>query len=476
MLASLLVVSGAIWIYLHAGMPWQFLIGQDELEYADLARRIARGDGFTSGLTYPVELGLEVTGDRPNLIRAPVWPYTLAAVFAAFAPTAAVAHGLLLVIFCLTVVTCGAIGARLAGPLVGLAAGLAVATTSVTQTLAFLSLTEPLFGLLIAIVFLLMARNASPLAIGAACGLVYLTRYNGIVILPAVALWCLFHEKRWATLGWFLTGFTLVGLPWWIRNTVLTGDPFYTYYSQLTHLRVEDRGAYSQSLMHYLDPTTAQGSLVSPLQKLRQLFPLLIARQSAFANVNLAACVGVAIGCARRDRLAIVFALFAVAFTVIIALVLPRGRYFAPLFPVFIVIGCVGWRLAGCWAGAFGIALIVLAPLYPAPTPLANDLEFIRAVVNGNVERARDYPWSTRCIQPDDLVVGERASEIAWTTDATTIWLTATPDDFWEVINRFPVEFVYIARRREFITPRFLEHFEPRDDCAKHLYQRRRPR
>jgi hypothetical protein len=306
----------------------RFLIGQDELEYAELARALARGEGYTSGLVYPVELARGDPGTSPNLLRAPAWPLALAGAFALFGPRDAVAHGLLLVLYCATVLASGALAARRAGPAIGLAAGVAVALCTVVRVLGLLSTTELLAALVALLVFLLIERGASPLWLGAACAALYLTRYNGIVLLPVALLACALRERRWRCIALCSAGFAVVALPWWLRNALLTGDPFFSFYQSALQVSAGERGDYTQSLMHHLDPTSAAARLPSAARKAWSLLPTLVA-SSPFLSANLVACIGLAIACARRQRTALYAALAVSLWTLSIAFVLPRGRYFA---------------------------------------------------------------------------------------------------------------------------------------------------
>jgi 4-amino-4-deoxy-L-arabinose transferase-like glycosyltransferase len=471
LLGSLVPLAACAWLLAHRGLPFEFLVGQDELEYADLARAIARGEGFTSGLIYPVELAQGVGPERPNLLRPPAWPLALASVYALFGASEAAAHGLLLVLYCAAVLVSGLLAASVAGPGIGFAAGLAVALCPPIQVLALLATTELLCAVCVLAVFLLLARGAAPAWVGAACGAVYLTRYNAGVVLPVALLACALRRRRWQDAALCAAGFAAVALPWWLRNLALTGNPFFSYYAWVSQMPIGLRGDYTRSLMHYLDPSEAVASLPSAAEKAIELLPALL-RRSPFLSANLVACLGLAVAALRRQRLALYTLLGAVLWTVAIAFALPRGRYFAPYFPVVIALGAAGWRQLGPRSGALGAAGAVLASLLPPLVPPANDLAVLQ--VEMRRPRAPEPPpaWQ-RCISDRSLVFGEDASEIAWRTDATTIWLTATESDFWQVLERFPIDFVYLGTRRDLRTPRFLERFEPAPDCGAHFYRRR---
>ena len=68
----------------------------------------------------------------------------------------------------------------------------------------------------------------------------------------------------------------------------------------------------------------------------------------------------------------------------------------------------------------------------------------------------------------------EQASRTAWVTDAVVIYRPVLPRDFWEILARFPVEWVELERgRRGFATAEFDARFEPRPECGPDLYRRR---
>lgn len=472
LLGSLVPLAACVWLLSHRGLPFEFLIGQDELEYAELSRALARGEGFTSGVVYPVELARgDGPGTSPNLLRAPAWPLALSGAFVLFGARDAVAHGLLLVLYCATVLASGWLVARRAGPAVGLAAGAAVALCPVVRVMGLLSSTELLAALFSLLVFVLLERGARPIWIGAACAALYLTRYNAIVLLPVALLACALRERRWHAVALCLAGFAVVALPWWLRNWLHTGNPFFSFYQWVAQIPVGPRGDYTQSLMHYLDPASAAAPLPSAAEKAWSLLPSFV-WSSPFLSANLVACAGLVVACVRRQQVALFAALAAALWTLSLAFALPRGRYFAPLVPVVIAVGTAGFAVLGRWPARIGAAGAVLASLLPPLVPPASDLAVLHLAMRTPRGPATVPVWQ-RCLSERTLVFGERAGEIAWRTDATAIWLTATEPDFWQVVERFPVDFVYLESRRDLLTARFRKRFAPRPDCGEHLHQRR---
>jgi 4-amino-4-deoxy-L-arabinose transferase-like glycosyltransferase len=458
-----------IWLVAHRDLPWA-LWGGDEMEYADVARRLARGDGFTTSLIYPAELSYGAERDHPSLVRAPLWPLVLAATFSLTGPHDWAIHATLLILYLATVALGTALGRALAGPAAGALAGIATATSPHALVLSLLGGTETLYALLVLAMLLLLARGQRPVWVGLVCGLAYLTRYNGIVLLPFAILWLLVDPVRRRRIPECLVGFVLVALPWWIRNVIVTGNPLFTYYRWAIFFSPNAR-TYTTTLLHMIDPDATAATAMNPVRKVQLLLPAMIVSWPV-ASANLSACIGVFLAALRRDRLSILFLLLSLATTLGLSLALPRGRYFAPLFPSLLVLGVVAWMRFGGRLRAAALAVLLAAPLLPPLPREAPDLTLLRRLVFH--AELRDVPTPSRsCIRENDLVVGESASRLAWTTDATTIWMPASEEDFWRIVDAHPVEWVYLQRRSELLTERFAREFAPSPECGPWLHRRR---
>jgi len=470
------LLAAFTWLWSHQPLPWALWDG-DEMEYADIGRHLARGDGFTTNLIYPVELDFGVAENHSSLVRPPLWPITMAAAFVISGPEEWAVHVVLLLLFSLSAALAASLGQQIAGGWAGAIAGVAVATSPQGQVLALLAGTETLLAVLILLVFLLLARQTRGLWLGVVCALAYLTRYNAISLLPVVLLALALGPSPRRAVVECLTGFVLVAMPWWIRNWVLTENPFFTYYRWAMYFGLTDR-SMTTTLMHMLVPDVTAPWAMDPVEKARTLLPVFLA-QWPLASANLSACVGLLVACFRRDRLSLAFALLAVGTTIGLSLALPRARYFAPMFPALLVLGTTGWLRFGGRIRYIGLALLLAAPLIPSIPEEFNDMQLFRTVLLEAEHRPeiiidRGPDWA-QCIARVEkpLVVGEDASAVVWLTEATTIWLPALEDDFWEVIGRYPVNFVRIRERRDLITPRFEEEFELLPGCGPNLYRPR---
>jgi 4-amino-4-deoxy-L-arabinose transferase-like glycosyltransferase len=474
-LAAVLALGAGLWLDGHRRFAWEIEV-PDAMEYAEIARHLADGQGFTTSLIYPAELEYGVRHDHPSLVRPPVWPLLLAAGFALFGPQGAVAHALLGVVHLATLAAAMALAGTLAGRGAALAAGLAVASSPQIVSVSMLAGADPALGLWFTLVWLGVARRVSPLWVGACCALAFLTRYNGVAVLGAVLCVLLVRGGREARrdVALCLLGFVAVSLPWWLRNAQVTGNPFFSLYRWGVYFSPIGVRDDTRTLLNMLEPDVHSEMAMHPLEKLRLLLPMLLLLWPP-AAANLSACAGLALACWRRERVAWGHLLLAGATTLIVAIALPRGRYFVPLLPALLAIGSASWLRYGGRLRLPGLALLLLAPLLPSVPIEAQDMALYRLMLRAPPRTAQaprsPEPWQA-CLGPGDVVFAEEASALAWKTDALTIWLSASAADFWTIVEREPVSHVYLRRRTDLRTPRFERSFEPLPGCGPFLYRR----
>jgi hypothetical protein len=481
LLALVFGLAVAGWLWAHRDLP-PLLWSGDGYEYADIGRRIAAGEGFTTGVLFPPHLEYGVDRGHPSLMRAPLWPIVLGGAFAVAGPSLATLHAAALLLFATAAVLAAALATGVAGRAAGAVTGLAVATSPQLQLLALGGLAETCFAVAVTAAFVLYARRARPVWIGVACGLAYLTRYEGIALASVLGLAVTLGPGRGRALAFFAAGFAAVALPWWLRNLVVAGDPFYALSSINLYMAPDVRGQ-QQSLQFQLEPDLTSGAAADPFAKARLQLPLLI-RFWPPASANLVACAGVAIACARRDRTSLALAGLAVATTLGIAFAMARGRYFVPLLPALLALGAAGWLRFGGRLRWPALALLLAAPLLPRIPPEAPDLVWTRMRVNAIREIARSDPdpgaadWSgargaERCLSEETLLVGQLVSPLVWRTDTLAIHFPAKREDFWRIVDEYPVDFVQLRERRRLSAVRFAERFARRPDCGEDVYERR---
>jgi hypothetical protein len=480
MLIAIGLLCAGVWGVDRSELP-ENVWSPDGYEYADVARRLARGDGFTTGVVFPPQLHFGVA-DHPSLTRPPLWSGLLAAVFVVTGPEAAAVHGTVAVLVVATAVLAAALASQIGGLAAGLVAGIAIATSPELRVLALGALSEPLFGFSVLLTFSLWRFGAGAIWIGGACGLAYLTRYNGAILLPLMLAFLATRAGRVRALLLASLGFAVVVAPWWIRNTVVAGDPFYSLLNYNPFMAPGVRGLHS-SLIYFLEPDLESGVAVGAWEKFSRNLPLLL-RFFPLASANLAALVGVVWACARGSRTSWAFVALALATTLVAAMAMPLGRYYVPLIPLLLALGAASWLRFGGRAAPPALLLILAAPWLPQFPAEAPDLALAHSEIAAARERVRAHPELAgaqraraaalgRCIEAGSVVLAEKAPEVAWLTSATAIYLPASNADLWTIVEDEPVSFVQITRWQDTDRERFDATFAPRPDCAPDLYERR---
>jgi hypothetical protein len=259
-----LLVCGLVVSSLVAWRQFHGAATEPTLAQADMARQIAQGGGFTTGVNYPqaaaffASRGLRFDPQRPypEVYQAPLYPMVIAgalrlvphaardALFAAApAPPFGFAAdyfllGLNLALFWLAVWLAFDLGRRLFGEPAGwlAAIGLFVSVPAWQQVVAVNGTALMMVVGLGAFQAWWRAESAADLrgaavplgALGALCGALFLAEYSAGALL-AVAVGGVSRRfgapARWRAPGLVLCGFALVALPWVARNMAVTGLP-----------------------------------------------------------------------------------------------------------------------------------------------------------------------------------------------------------------------------------------------------------
>ena len=450
--------------------------GDDALEHAVMARRLARGEGFSTTVVYPAELRLGADASHPAVRQPPLWPLVLAAPFAVLGAEDGVARATTIAIFGLLVAIAAALAGARGGLLAGVVAALAVATTTPNLLLAIQPVSATLFAVLIALVLWLCASGAPAFAVGLACALAYLTRYSGILLLPAALVLVFARRRDGRAVAWCLAGFALVAAPWWIRNLLIAGNPFYSLQTLALWI-APGAPAPGVGLLFEAQPELSS-QIAQPLVKLGAHLPFQL-KQLPFASVNLAAFAGLLLGCARRDAFCVALAAVAFAALLIAGFMGPGGAEVAPYFPALIALGAAAWMRYGSWLRAPALALVLAAPLLPMWPREIRDLrqmrttrEYLRDPSTREVPGVRDA--LRRCLGDGTRVIAQAAPRIAWQTEAIALYAPSSAPTFWQIVEEQDVAFAQRTSDGEIEPARFAAEFSPRPDCGPDLFERRR--
>jgi 4-amino-4-deoxy-L-arabinose transferase-like glycosyltransferase len=210
------------------------------MDYAQVARRVVHGQGFTTSFLRPYSLmQFPSVSEQPETASPPLHICLTAAMMKLVGTTskaAALASG---VPFLLTLPLVFFLGRRFFDIRTAALAMVLVGTSDVCLRLSISGIEVPLGGLLATALFLVMAGFASaehlrrPLAVGAGalCALLYLTNYLWLAFLPPALVFVIAiagRPSRWRFVGLALFGFVVVCSPWWLRNGIAFRNPFYT--------------------------------------------------------------------------------------------------------------------------------------------------------------------------------------------------------------------------------------------------------
>ena len=200
----------------------------DSAFYHQLANLVADGRGFSD----PIALGLD--GEiRPTALHPPLFPLVLAAA-AKLGVEGYLAHRVLVcLIGAAAIVAVGLLGRRVAGPRTGLAAAALAAAHPGLIAADGAVMSETLFGLLVAASLLAAyaladrptGRRAAVL--GAVVGLAALTRGEGLLLLPLLAVAALAGggRRRLGPLAVACLAAAVVVAPWTVRNALVFEKP-----------------------------------------------------------------------------------------------------------------------------------------------------------------------------------------------------------------------------------------------------------
>lgn len=204
---------------------------QDGYDYAQIARNIADGNGYTTSLILPLACNhYYESGYFPDLWRPPLFPLILALFFKFFSPDEHIILAVSGIFFILLTPLVYLLGKTLYNSMVGVLASLL--TLAIPEIVIYSTncLTESLFCCLFLLACYCVCQKKSPWVSGVICGLCYLTRYNFIFFIPPF-LWYGFNKDKKDSItfsGKLLVAFLITISPWIARNVYAQQKPFFS--------------------------------------------------------------------------------------------------------------------------------------------------------------------------------------------------------------------------------------------------------
>jgi hypothetical protein len=246
------LLAGLVWLAFEFHGPGVPPAHSDTWDYAQLGRNNARGHFFDSDFTYPLALRWDPSPPFHTLWRLPLYPLacSIPYLFSA-APPIQVYCYLSGFFFCLAAALYARLAIKtLASRLLPLALFLFVLSPHLLSP-SLVGLSEPFYiSLVLAVVLCLLSDRAWLDAFaGLLLGLAWLTRSNVLFLLPALASWLLAGSgplrKRFFRTCVFMLVMAMVCIPWWLRNAILTGSPFFNLSSYLPLMFTEEWPGWS---------------------------------------------------------------------------------------------------------------------------------------------------------------------------------------------------------------------------------------
>jgi len=448
------------------------------MDYAQVARHVARGDGFVTSFIKPLSLvHVRRVEGHPDLTYPPLhimWTAGMMKLLGANDRAVSHASGLA---FLLTMPVVFWLALRMFDWRTAVLATALCGTHIMLLGYAVSGLETSLLGLLLTLALLCLYNVATTEgnelpwagAAGVIIGLIYLTKYVWIVAAVPVLVYLLLvkPERRWARAGLFVGLVVVVALPWLIRNYNVTGSPFFTLrtYEMFGQTRAHPANTiyrtfrdHYQSYLSFLfeNPRAVFEKLRQGLNTFYASFPGL---GGLFVTPFFLVAILVRLGRPPVEWVRLLVYGVMVVLMVSLSLVMADPRLMAPTGPVIIVIATAFfWRLLDArlqnvddrsrirWM-AVAVGVLVLLQMQPYVTEVTPDEPY---------DSLGESPLENAATQlaaiVEDPVLTDAPWIVAWMSDHDAVWLPQTETDFHkleEAVGRFQWLFLTpdVARR-----------------------------
>jgi len=436
------------------------------LDYAQIARHVYRGEGFTTSFIKPLSLVYNQSiENHPDLTYPPLhilWTSGMMRILGANDKAVAHSSGLA---FLLGVPVVYLLALRLFDRRAALLAAVLYGTNITYLNYSISGLEASLLSLLVTLLLLLLYQVAADrrregmwvILAGIVMGLVYLTKYVwGLAAIPIlIYLWTLRDDRKMVRALVFVGLTLIVSSPWLVRNYRLTGNPLFTLRS-LEALGQTKRFP-GNSLYRTCDaniPSFVKFALGNPravFNKLRNGMLVFYSTIPNLAGMYMTALFLVASVVILGDEIFERWRLLLYGLVVVIAIslsfLIAAPRLLIPLGPAALVIAAgYFWRLLDDRieplpiirqprARNFCIGVLLALHIIPLATIVTPD-EMINRSVNDPVRSA--------AVQLNDRTQGVIITDIpwmiAWKADRDAMWLPQTVADLHkceQLVGRF---------------------------------------
>ncbi len=426
------------------------------MDYAQIARHLHRGDGFTTSFIKPLGLMYEPSVENhPDLTYPPVHIAVTSALMKVFGPTdRAVSHSSGFA-FLLTIPLLLTLAVRLFDWRTGILATLLFATHLANLNYSVSGLEASLLGLLVTGLLLLLHCAATSEkyelvwvgAAGVAMGLIYLTKYVWIAaLLPAVFYLVIMKpERRLVRVLVFIAIVVIVASPWLYRNYSITGNPFFTL---RWHEMVGQTLAHPANTIYRTFEDNLPSYIVFAVENPRAIFEKvrsgLTSLYGAIHNLGglfvtpfFLVGILVRLGDNQTERLRYLLYGMLVVVSVVLSFFIGAPRLIAPM-SAFVIILAVAffWRLMDARTQSMeprgrvrwmvvAVGLLMVLHLHPVVTAITPD-----GPENITGETPLEQAMTQLKQTADGPVVTDVPWTVAWMADLDAVWIPQSEADF----------------------------------------------
>jgi len=469
-LLLLLPLALGVWIYTYqttfVALPYN-----DALDYASLGRNIARGEGITSAYMTPLGLSIH-PHPQANLWRAPLWPLILGLVLGFFPATDGVVALTTGFFFLAGLVLIYLLALRLTDIWGAVASALIYIFNPQNLHFSSSGMTEPiaLFLFLLWIYLLSLDRTRSTWGdylLGAAGGIFYLARYNGLLFLPLIGFywWLQRRKEGWPALARYLGGFLLPTAPWFLRNLYLFGNPLFSLQKFEIPMFTSIYPKYSL-YMDITPPHVLAFIAKYPRVLLSKIKGALFTFGGEFLTpefsgltmvLMLLALVALVLPLGKRAKeIQILTYACLLAQLAALAVIHYIPRLFFIFLPFNIIFGvrAAHWILARLCRGRRHLAsgLLLMATVFFI---LANPPRWDEANVYIRLADQFAQPLAdlTSLVAEDEVVVSNDGHLVAWYSDRAAVKIPLHPDMLLDLEELAPLRAIFISHRITWNTP-----------------------
>ena len=456
----MVIACGALLFLLFMSKELEAITDIDALDYAQVARNVAEGNGYSTDLVRPLSLAnVPQINHHPEMTFMPLHPLVMAAIISVVGANKQAVALSSAIPFMLTLILVYLLALKWFDKRIAIISVLLMATNIWILRYSISGLEAPLLGLLFtALLFVLYTAEGSQkqswwmIGVGVLVALLALTKEVwGVVFVPVLFyVWLSTPPKRrLLNLAIVVVSFVVVLIPWGARMAHLTGNPLFTWrwYESVmetqsnpanTLYRSYRAGLQSPMQMILLHPKEMLVKMLSGITVLYGALPTAIGPY--LAGFFLVAIL-FPLGEARFERLRyLLYISYGLVFAVLVV-ILPAVRMLYPIVPVAGIIAAAAYlrvltplmrRLRPPLEGRVTFWAIVALILVQA-TPLALNLfEPEDPTISDNLAKIQALAKSVSEDAKEGPIVTDVPWWIAWYGHHTAIWVPRR----WEDLDR----------------------------------------